>query len=441
LSGSPYIIKDRLTIAEEASLTIESGVVVKMYPSAVIEVNGSINTQGTEQDNVVFTSIYDPEFGGEGITDSSCYWETIDIVPEIAFTASYTKFIYGKNIFNVKGILNIDFSIISNGVTGINVESTGLVNGTNSVIKYCSNAIYNNGIVSLMNCHISDCEADSGLTSGVRPFGIEKQDLVVGKSYVLKYGAGGQYCGNFHALALGGTGAANFEDKIVNGYSETLNIGDYVFTEPGNMKNPTIRGVNTLISKCTDNCTFENHKPDCPRIITVIMAESLQVNGRKEAKIVGFPRFYIENIQYRQGHTEITAIYIGTPKTWAPGMVVTDSGAFYGTYNTFERCSKGIELYGTAALTGCRFMDCEYGLFFDSIQPSYFSSNSFINNTLYGVFNNRSSETNLDFSLSYWGSPDGPSIFDDSSQTWTGNGDRVSNGVNYSDWLMEEPEM
>lgn len=442
LSGSPYIIKDKLTVAKGVSLTIESGVVIKMYPSAVLEINGSVTSQGTEQNSVVFTSVHDPDFGGQSVPENSLYWESIDISSTGNFSSFYSTFMYGKNIFNVKGILDIYFTQISHaGLTGINVADTGIVSGSDSAIKFCSNAIYDNGLVSLLNSRISDCSVSSGPASGIRPFGIEKQDLVVGKSYVLKYGACGQYSGNFHALALGGRGACNFKDKIINGYSGTLNIGDYVSTEPGNMTCPTICGVNTLISRCSDDCTFESHKPDCPRIITVVMVETLKVKGRKEVKITSFPRFFLDNIQYRKGHTEITAIYLGTSNTSAPGITVTDSGAFYGTNDTFQRCSKGIDVYGTVSLVGCKFSDCEYGLYFDTSKPSYFTSNSFVNNSVYGVYNNRPSEIIHDLSSSYWGSQDGPSRFDESSQSWVGSGDKVSKGIIYANWLIEAPGM
>ncbi|KNY29411.1 hypothetical protein [Pseudobacteroides cellulosolvens] len=441
-SGNPYIIKDKLIIDKDVSLTINSGVIIKMYPGAVIQVDGSVSARGTELENVVFTSIDDPDLGGGGITGSGCYWNMIDISATGNFTASYTKLMYGKKIFNVQGTLDIYFTQISHGsLNGINVEATGFVSGSDSVIKYCSNAIYSSGQVALANSSITDCEADSGLSSGVRPFGIEKQDLIIGRSYILKYGAGGQYCGNFDALALGGTGASSFEDKIINGYSDSLKIGDFVTTEPGNMRNPTIRGVNTLIEKCTDNCTFENHKSDCPRIITIIMAESLKVNGRKDVKIAGLPQFFLENVEYKQGHTEITAKYIGSPRISAPGIIVASSGTFYGTSVNFERCSKGIEVYGTVSLTNCKLANCGYGLYFDTIQPSFLYYNSFVNNTIYGAYNNKPSEIVHDLSSSYWGSADGPSVYDETSQAWIGSGDKVGKGINFSDWLSSDPNI
>lgn len=137
-----------------------------------------------------------------------------------------------------------------------------------------------------------------GVYRGIRPFAIENMTLNFGQQYILKEGGGSGSNGNYGALALGGDGACTYRNNIIYGYNSSLKVGDYVDTEPGNMSGPTETGVDQLIHSCnhTPKCTFENYQPDCPRIITVVIVDSLDVNGRKPVKIVGFASFFLEGV-------------------------------------------------------------------------------------------------------------------------------------------------
>lgn len=131
---------------------------------------------------------------------------------------------------------------------------------------------------------------------GVVPFGIEKQNFVFGQLYRLKEGAGNGYDGNYRALALGGSGSSNYKSNIIYGYNGSLQVGDWVDNETGNMAGPTSTGVNTRINNDTDNCSYNNHTKDCPRVVTVPIIDSLEVNGRSEVEIVGFARFFLAGV-------------------------------------------------------------------------------------------------------------------------------------------------
>ena len=68
-----YVFGSSLTIPEGVTLTIEPGVIVKFGNLAVISVIGALIAEGTAQDKIVFTSVWDDAYGGN--TDPNNYGE------------------------------------------------------------------------------------------------------------------------------------------------------------------------------------------------------------------------------------------------------------------------------------------------------------------------------------------------------------------------------
>lgn len=133
--------------------------------------------------------------------------------------------------------------------------------------------------------------------SGAVPFGIEQHSFEYGKQYLLKQGAGqaGSYKGNFGALAMNGKGAANYRENLMNGYSGTIQIGDIIETEPGNMSGPTSQGIEYRIG-LDPGATWDNYSEGSPRIIKVPVIQYLNKNGRSEVEVVGFAAFFLEGV-------------------------------------------------------------------------------------------------------------------------------------------------
>jgi hypothetical protein len=116
----------------------------------------------------------------------------------------------------------------------------------------------------------------------------------------LKYstvGPGTNSCGatygsaNFGALALGGTGASDYRENVVNDSRVLICIGDCVDTEPGNMVGPTIQGLQERIAGlpayvCTTNPDSE--APNNKRTAIIPKVEVLQPNGRGQVCVTGF---------------------------------------------------------------------------------------------------------------------------------------------------------
>lgn len=145
--------------------------------------------------------------------------------------------------------------------------------------------------------------------TGARPLAIVDQTLVYGQQYTLKDGAGNGASGNYGALALGGNGACVYEDNILNGYQSTLNVGDTVSTESGNIAGPTQQAINSLIN-LDPNSTYTNFQTGSPRLIVIPIVNTLSVNGKKPVIIVGFAAFFLEGTSGSGGHTSVIGRFI-----------------------------------------------------------------------------------------------------------------------------------
>jgi|LSQX01.3.fsa_nt_gb hypothetical protein len=443
-SQSPYIINGSLTVEENVRLTIGKGVVVKIQPGQDIIIKGDVGIPGEKDDRVVFTSLNDNKFGGSGIKGTEDYWGTIYVGANSSFDASYVDFTYGNTIFDIQGFLNLFDAKITDAVnTAVQVDDNAVFCGIDVTIERCMVGINNDGEVYLTSSELAYCNgAAYGGISGVRPFAIEKVPLVYGQRMVLKEGSNFKKTGNYKLVSLGGRGADVVEENILNGYSGELKIGDEIYTEPGNVVGPVKESVQAIIDRCirVPGCTFENCEQDCPRIITIILIDSIDVNGRKLVEIEGFARFFIEDVIDEGGHTQIIGRYVGSPiGAVSPGINISSLGTFYGVDIDINNCDKGINTEGYISMIGCDIYECLYGIYFSTMIQPDFTDSSFYNNKLYGVFNKISSDITLNLMYNYWNSESGPSVYDSGTDNWTGEGDRVSDGVDYSDWLSEKP--
>ena len=145
------------------------------------------------------------------------------------------------------------------------------------------------------------------VSSGVRPFAVEKFPFQYGDQVVLKSGAGDGYHGNYGAVALGGRGANIFESNSLYGYNGTISVGDLIDTEPGNMMG-AVNAIRNYIN--SENSSFENFQRDSKRLWTIPLVEEVDPRGRDELLVVGFGQFYVEEIIRAGGHTEITGRFI-----------------------------------------------------------------------------------------------------------------------------------
>jgi len=145
---------------------------------------------------------------------------------------------------------------------------------------------------------------------GALPLGIVNSDFVYGETYHLKVGShtsgDDSYNGNYHAIALGGTGSSTYEDNLKYGYQGNTEIGQTVETEPGNMVGATRQGMEYRLS-LDPHSTYDNIAYGSSRLLLVPIVDTFQVSGRTEIRIVGLAAFFLED--YR-GSGEIVGRFL-----------------------------------------------------------------------------------------------------------------------------------
>ncbi|SHH97031.1 pilus assembly protein TadG-related protein [Clostridium grantii] len=178
---------------------------------------------------------------------------------------------------------------------------------------------------------VTSASAITGSISGMknlRPYAIEDTTLEFNKEYNLKEGAGNGYSGNYGTVYLEGSGADDLKETVRNGSKEMHYIGDLIYTATGN-KVSVNSEVQTLISKCKDGCTSNNYKENCPRLITIPIVDSLNVNGKKSVEIVGFAKFFINELSIEgngNGHTTIKGYFIKSVESGKVDGAATNYG-------------------------------------------------------------------------------------------------------------------
>lgn len=140
-------------------------------------------------------------------------------------------------------------------------------------------------------------------TTGIVPFGIDKNllsGIEKGTQVELKVDSGDSIYGNFGIVALSGVGGKLYQDALMYGYEEEIDLSDInnlpVYdTQTGNVQHKTVTGVNYRISQSPYADGDMTHSDD-PRIITILVYEPYKVttNQLKSIKVTGLAYFYLD---------------------------------------------------------------------------------------------------------------------------------------------------
>jgi Flp pilus assembly protein TadG len=186
------------------------------------------------------------------------------------------------------------------------------------VLGLTSSPVVVNATASLFN---------TGAATGTLPIGLSIQTTYAfGQSITLHQGGVGP--GNWDALALGGTGGANYSNNLANGYAGQISVGDSLTSEPGVKTGPTSSGINTRVSNGNSvdpGGTWSDHTLTDPRVAIVPVVDWTGCHGRCSVPVKGFAALWITSAS----GSDINAVFIGAV---AQNAVPSQTAVNFGTY-------------------------------------------------------------------------------------------------------------
>jgi PKD repeat protein len=245
ISGFPYVITGFLTVNDAVSLTFPPGEVIKLN-AGNITVNGSLYSQGTESEPIVFTSFTDDEFGGDlnkdGTQSSPARgnWRTLTINGAYANDGfafiDHTIFRYGGANYSGETSMLYFTSCDQGEITNSTVEyssQNGMRFLSSSGINFENNEASNNNGAGIMNntstIDFTACQIKNNSSHGISLNGGESmisacqisnngQWAVYASGSVIKENNGNSGYGNFYNV-FGISGSINDDMEL----SESLN--------------------------------------------------------------------------------------------------------------------------------------------------------------------------------------------------------------------------
>ncbi|MCI3926853.1 pilus assembly protein TadG-related protein [Paenibacillus sp. TRM 82003] len=168
-----------------------------------------------------------------------------------------------------------------------------------------------------------------GAAIGAAPLGIDENiPLVYNQEYKLKVDNTGVEAGYFGVLALGGPGAATYEDNLRFGYQGWIELRDVLETQTGNIAGKTRSSIAERLNDCLYPEGEMFHR-DCPRILLVPVYRpySQDSNQLKSVEVTGFAYFYI-TAPMNPKDTYITGKFVQRTGTGHVSEHAADKGAY-----------------------------------------------------------------------------------------------------------------
>ncbi|MGZ3618874.1 MAG: pilus assembly protein TadG-related protein [Candidatus Binataceae bacterium] len=137
--------------------------------------------------------------------------------------------------------------------------------------------------------------------------------------------------GNWGRLALGGSGADQFLNNLINGYQGSINVGGTVNAETGQVNGPTSQGVddrvNTgmAINGAVANPTLATVPAYDPRLVAVPLVDFTGATGTSTTvPVMGFALMWLDSYTSKGANKTLNAYFLGTvPVTSVPSTVHT----------------------------------------------------------------------------------------------------------------------
>jgi hypothetical protein len=184
-----------------------------------------------------------------------------------------------------------------------------------------------------------DTEGARGLIPVGLPCTVTSCSYTVGTLYQLVQaganGSGGSWNvgpGNWGRLALGAPGATQFENNLINGYLGSINVGDKVSAETGQVNGPTDEGINIArvdaglaINGTVTNPTLASVPAYDPRLVAVPLIDFTGATGTSvQVTVMGFAMMWLDSYTSKGANKTLNAYFLGTvPVTSVPSTVKT----------------------------------------------------------------------------------------------------------------------
>lgn len=192
--------------------------------------------------------------------------------------------------------------------TGVDMEITNSFKKVSVTVskkvEYTFAGIFGRSEINLKRRASAELKALSGLRYTV-PLSIEKttmDEAIRNGNYfmTLKFGGGSGTNGAYGALDQDGSnggGAADYSDRLLNGYAGLISVGDIIPTENGNMSGPTQTGVAGRYNACTHfsssgGCTPDHYDVNCPRVMKIPIVTYVNTHS---VRIEGFAAFLLDS--------------------------------------------------------------------------------------------------------------------------------------------------
>jgi hypothetical protein len=147
-------------------------------------------------------------------------------------------------------------------------------------------------------------------------------------------GSGGSWSlgpGNWARLALGDHGATQFLNNLELGYVGSINVGDSINAEQGQVNGPTDQGISdrvnlgTAMDGAVSSPTLATVPSYDPRLVAVPMVDFTGVTGNSvQVPVVGFAMLWLDSYTAKGSQKSLNAYFLGTiPVSDIPSSTLT----------------------------------------------------------------------------------------------------------------------
>ncbi len=433
-ADSPYVIYQTPTIEAGATLTIEAGTIIKSDLLEGIDVYGNLVTNGTANDLVYFTSLYDDSIGGDTDGDGGLIipnpgdWEGINFFDggnidikssEIDYAYAGIDSEYGSGLF--------DSISISHSVLAVYLyESTLNINSLNiNDVSFNALSFYSS----------STADVNNSVIMNVKHYGVEIDNSTSTFNNLIIDGDLSE------AMDISNNSYVSITDSVIKNSFSGIEVYD----------NSKLDFENSIMENITGNrsafATYNNSK------INISSSTVNEISGNYAFDIFNNSNMTISESLLENFHGQYAIDVFGDDNGYATSTLeITNSkinnGDKYGlfVYHRADAILNNVEISGflwdgiytyanpQITITNSNISGNDYGI--ESYGANINISNSTIkDNYSFGIYNGGQVITAIN---NWWGSDTGPF---NATKNASGTANRVSNYVDFIPWLASDPKI